>query len=162
MKGSTAERIALEVLSHDHIDHYLSVFSQAVREVLRVESVESERVYLQHVQQELGTYFFCIFTRDERKLIGAIAIRDAQVYSGQLYCWLHEEYWGSGYFQQALIMAAQIYFASTNQAYFTARVDCNNMRSYRALKKCGFADVGRVCGGYCMQFELVLRRQRVL
>lgn len=161
MKGSTAERIALEILSHDHIDHYLSVFSRTVRDVLRVESVESERVYLKHVQQEPGTYFFCIFTRDERALIGAIAIRDAQVYAGQLYCWLHERYWGSGYFQQALILAAQIYFANTDRAYFTARVDCTNMRSYRALKKAGFADIGLVRGAYCRQFELVLRRQRV-
>ncbi len=103
-------------------------------------------------------FFYCIFDVQCNTLIGAIEIRDACEFAGQLYCWIHEDYWGTGYFQQALQLAAREYFARTSERFFTAHVDIDNMRSYHALRKAGFAPFGFYDGPYGKQHVLLLCR----
>lgn len=157
--GSTS--IMLMSFTPAYTEQYLSVFSPLVRDILHVTSLESERAYLIQLMQESSPFFFGVMLEPVHEFIGAIAIRNPQLYAGQLYCWMHEKYWGAGYFQQALADAAAFYFAQTNYDFFTARVDLHNMRSYQALKKCGFIDRALVQGPYGLQFELVRRREKL-
>lgn len=146
------------------IESYLNAFSELVRKALHVTSVAAEKQYLheQIVQMQQGkSCFYCIFDRTDNNLIGAIAIRDVHLYKGQLYSWINEKYWGKGYYQQALHLVAREYFRVTHELYFTAQVDVSNIRSYKALKKAGFADWAISEGPYGKQYELLLRKEKV-
>lgn len=153
--------INLQPLHASFFERYGQQFSFDVRKALQVVSVEQELHYLQACldQQLLGnaTFFYCIFNNSTQDLIGAIEIRNASTSRGQLYTWVHENYWGSGLFQEALQMATKAYFAQTKALYFDAHVDVTNMRSYKALKKAGFADLGFSHGPYGKQFVVILR-----
>lgn len=152
--------VTIRSLTDGDLDDYERLFTPRVRASLHVSSPAAERIYIKEriAQHETGTTFlFGVFCDDE--LIGAIEIRDASTSRGQLYCWLNEEFWGNGYFQKALALAASFYFEHTNERYITAHVDCDNVRSYRALKKAGFADAGYVVGPHGKQYELLLRRK---
>ena len=77
----------------------------------------------------------------------------------------------------ALTLAATCYFQHTNERFITAHVNCENLRSYRALNPsirfrlrfqlrrtgrysgAGFADAGYVMGPHGRQYELLLRRK---
>jgi RimJ/RimL family protein N-acetyltransferase len=149
-------------LCQEDIGAYLALFSPMVQSALSVSSVAEEREYLiVHLAQQMHgmTFFYGIFLSDTQQLIGAIEIRDKNAYRGQLYCWVHEKYWGTGYFIQAMQRAAADYFGQTNARFFNALVSTSNKRSYKALKKCGFADSGFYSGLDGDSFELVLRRQ---
>jgi RimJ/RimL family protein N-acetyltransferase len=74
---------------------------------------------------------------DSAVLIGALEIRDPACRS-QLYCWINERWWGNGYFQQAVMLAAIHYFTQTNEQTISACIDIDNMRSYHAFIKAGF------------------------
>jgi len=161
MKG---ELVELQPLQRDFFDEYLSMFSPVVREPLRVPSLENEHSYLEQQlkkAQQGQTHFYCIFDTADQQLIGAIEIRDSAENAGQLYCWLNERFWGGGRYQEALELAAQSYFQATGQRYFTAHVDIANKRSYFALKKCGFADLGLRHGPYGLQYTLALRKKPI-
>lgn len=153
--------VFLELLSEKHVSSYLSAFSQVVQLFVHASGEQAERAYLQErliKQANKKTFFYCIL--DEREsCIGAIEIRDKEEYPGQLYCWLNERYWGTGIFQQAMVFAAQDYFKNTHFLFFMAHVDKDNKRSYRALKKCGFTDVGMTNGSRGLQYQLVLRKK---
>lgn len=149
----------LRPLQASFIDEYLAQFSDAVRRALRVSALESERRYLEEQLLQENSYFYCIFNKDNQ-LLGAIAIRNKELYAaGQLYSWLNENYWGLGYYQEALQLLSEYYFTVTNQQYYTAQVDTDNIRSYKALKKAGFADIGIAPGPHGKQYQLILRRK---
>ncbi len=143
------------------IDAYLRMFSYKVRAALHVDTVAAERVYLQECLQlqSKGLTHFYVICADEM-IIGALEIRNA-IYSfhGQLYCWLHEYYWGSGIFKQACLAVAQDYFFKTGDYLISAYVDYSNPRSFRALQKVGFAHSGITFGAHGIQYELLLRRR---
>lgn len=150
--------LRLEPLSHHHIERYLMSFSERVREALKVHYLESERDYLESsLASDQVKFFYCIIDLHTDQLIGAIAIRDRFHYPGQLYSWIHESYWGSGLYAQALLLLMSHYFHRTNDRYITAQVDVDNSRSYKALKKIGFADCGYSIGMHGKQFELIVR-----
>lgn len=150
--------ITIKPLSQELIPLYLQAFSDAVKQALHVTSTSSEEQYLLAHLADPGDSVFFTVMRDG-VCIGAIAIRDKKRFPGQLYSWLHHDYWGKGYYQEALRLVLQNYFEKTNEPYCTAHVDVTNMRSYKALKKAGFADLALIRGPYGKQFELVYRNR---
>lgn len=157
----TGQLASVRLLTLHDIDAYLNAFSVHIRATLGVVSTHIERVYVceELAKQEQGrTYFFGIVEVISETIVGAIEIRNKLEHAGQLYCWLHEQYWGTGIFQEAFYIAAYWYFLHTCEMYITARVDVDNKRSYRALKKCGFIDSGIIQSRAALQYELVFRR----
>jgi RimJ/RimL family protein N-acetyltransferase len=142
------------------LDEYERIFTPLIQEALHVSSAAAERIYItERIAHHAHGRTFIFGVLLDNALIGALEIRDASTSRGQLYCWLNESYWGNGYFQKALALAADFYFQNTDERYITAHVDCTNLRSYRALKKAGFADAGFVPGPHGRQYELLLRRK---
>lgn len=149
-------QVLLRPLSYEHIFQYLISFTPEVRHILHVPDLEAEYRYLSNrlSSQQQNSFFYCIFDSQSDVVIGAIEIRGAE-FPGQLYAWLHPDYWGKHYFQESLLLLATYYFSITQQSYFTARVDIDNVRSYHALKKVGFADYAIVQGAHAKQYELL-------
>jgi len=148
-------------LNESFFTQYMKAFSERVRSLLHVSDSASELDYLRVRLEKKETkhaLFFCIFDKQTEQLIGAVEIRDQRETSNQLYGWLHEDHWGFGKYQEALRIAAQEYFIRTNHIFFSAHVDVKNKRSYRAHKKCGFADIGICNGPRGRQYQLVLRK----
>ncbi|MDP3889195.1 MAG: GNAT family N-acetyltransferase [bacterium] len=159
----TGKLVVLKPLNQSYINAYLAAFSPMVRLQVQADSLEAERAYLQdrleRQQHEEDTLFYCVFNRVTNQLIGALELRNRYTSRGQLYCWLHEHYWGGGFFQEALALASRAYFIKSGNLFFNAHVDKTNKRSYYALKKGGFADSGIVRGPCGLQYELILRRK---
>ncbi len=161
MDSIIGSHIILRQFNYAHVASYLKAFVPVVQNRLHVSSLQAEHAYLVDrlaKVQERKTFFFIIFEKTKDRCIGAIEIRGRE-HSGQLYCWLHPRYWGKNVFRESLMLAARVYFSLTNALYFTARVDIDNTRSYKALKKCGFADYQLVEGAQGKQFELLLRKR---
>ncbi len=123
-----------------YIPSYLDMFSPKVQELLGVPSTFEERTYLETQLQKAEqkqTSLYGIFEQATGQLIGSMEIKSA-VYRSQLSMWLHEQYWGKGYFQQAFALVKQIYFKENPEAtFFSAYVDVVNTRSCKALVKAG-------------------------
>lgn len=151
--------ITIKPLTQELIPLYLEAFSEPVKRALHVTNNSSEEEYLlTHLVDPGASVFFVIFLGDI--CIGAIAIRDKKRFPGQLYSWVNHEYWGKGYYQQALLLALDAYFQATGELYCTAHVDVSNIRSYKSLKKVGFADRALIAGPYGKQFELIYRSKK--
>jgi len=154
--------VTLKPLEDSFFPQYVKMFSPKVRALLHVSSQESEIEYLQHrigKQKKGETFFYCIFDNKENKLIGAIEIRNPQEASSQLYSWLNEAYWGTGMYQEALTLLSREYFNKTEEHFYRADVDVDNKRSYHALKKHGFIDVGIGKGPHGKQYRLIFRKK---
>ena len=150
-------QIYLKELSQDHFTDYLDMFSPRVQELLGVSSPLAELAYVQtqeHKQQTGDTLFFCIYEQTTELLIGSIEIR-SKAHRGQLCTWLHEDYWGMGYFKEAFKLASQLYFKKyPHESNFTARVDISNKRSYNALLNLGCTEVRISPGPRQDQYEM--------
>ncbi len=155
------DTVVLKLLKYQYIQTYLHMFSATVCGLLHVDDLASEYDYLQHIidKQQGKTLFYCIFLKVVDQLIGGLAIRDSRVFASQLYCWLNEQFWGRGYLQEAMPLAMNAYFSFFNESYVRANVDIDNMRSYYALKKCGFVDFGMSKGPRGKQYILIFRRK---
>jgi len=155
--------VTLRELREDFFTDYLEAFSAQVRKLLHVSDISSELDYLKSrlAKQKIGTtMFFCVFDTQSDKLIGALEIRNQSETSNQLYSWLHEDYWGTGRYQEVLRLACQEYFKRINRPFLLAHVDVANKSSYFGLKKYGFADLGLKRGPHGKQYQLVLRNVR--
>ncbi len=160
-KEIMGNHIVLRQLSSVYYTEYIDMFSLQVQSLLHA-SAQGELDYLQErleKMEEEKTFFYCIFSTENNKLIGAIEIRNEHESAGQLYIWLNEQYWGAGLYQEAIRLCSQEYFKHTNKPFFTAHVDISNRRSYLALKKCGFAEFGFYKGPRGRQYDLVLRKK---
>ncbi|MCL4229255.1 GNAT family N-acetyltransferase [Candidatus Dependentiae bacterium] len=149
-------------LAPSYVASYLQQFSETVREALRVTSIHAEHEYLQAALEKQAkgeTHFYLIITDQSQQVIGAVEIRQPEQSRGQLYTWLNESYWGRGIFQHMIREVAADYFAQTHKPYFDATVETNNQRSYRALKKAGFADLGIQEGAWEKNYVLILRNK---
>ena len=154
--------VILKPLQKIFFSEYLKMFSPTVKELLHVSSQESELEYLENrlqKQKEGKTFFYCIFSKEENKLIGAIEIRNLDETDSQLYSWLNEVYWGTGMYQEALLLISKEYFNKTEETCYNANVDVANIRSYYALKKHGFIDSGIKKGSFGKQYKLILRKK---
>lgn len=150
--------LVLKELHQDLFDQYMLAFSPLICRLVGSSSVEAERIYLEMQLQKVqieATFFFCIFEKISEMLIGAIEIRN-QSYRGQLYNWINEEYWGNGYYKEAMLLTIPAYFKRfPEEDHFNARVDVSNLRSYYALKKIGFKETGIYKGAREDQFNLI-------
>lgn len=153
--------IFLRLLEESDKLFYMQQFSELVRSLLHVESIQQEEAYFQEHIFFNKSYFWGIFDLTTNNLCGAIEIRDPGQHRGQLYCWLNEAWWQKGYIQEAIVLAAEEYWNKTNVRFITALVDESNKRSYWSLKKAGFVDVAKIKGPYGKQYELILRNKRV-
>ena len=137
------------------------MFSECVAASLHVPSLPNEENYIfDHIKkQSKNNFFYCIFENSSNQLIGAIEIRDSDHYPGQLYTWLNEQFWGGNRFQEAMYLFADYYFKKTQYNQIRAHVDLQNARSYGALKKAGFADIGMKNGPCGKQYVLLLRKK---
>ncbi len=151
------QNIFLKELSQEHVPDYLDMFSPRVQELLGVSSPFAELAYVQTQAQKQHTgetFFFCIYEQKTGTLVGSIEIR-SKAHRGQLCTWLHEDYWGTGYFKEAFILVSKIYFKKYPcEDHFTARVDISNKRSYNALLKLGCKEIRVSSGPREQQYEL--------
>ncbi len=156
LKEIIGKSITLVPLSKEYIDKYLAQFSSQVKQALDVEDHQSEREYL-HYRIDQDSFFYLIIDKKTEKLIGAIEIREPG-YQSQLYCWINEQFWSQGYFQESLQLLLPYYKKITNENHIKACVNSNNERSFKALQKAGFAIVGmRDVGGkgqYLMEIKI--------
>lgn len=150
--------IVLYPLAQEYIASYLAHYSLRVQTLLHVNDIEEELRYLHECLADNHAFFYVITQKSKQTVIGAIEIR-RPTYRSQLYCWLNEQYWGKGYFQEAMQLLADIYFKSTGHAAIGACVDYDNDRSFYALKKAGFQEKRIGQGPYGMQYELILKRK---
>ena len=154
-KKIVGDSVDLYQLEDRHIKPYLELFSPTIQELLHVKDPQSEEHYLRERIAQNEVYFFVIGDKETGLVIGSIEIRKP-TFRSQLYCWLHESYWGTGRFDEAMCLAAESYFAETNASSISARVDIDNKRSFHALQKIGFVEIGRAAGPYGLQFEMLL------
>ncbi len=100
------------------------------------------KTYLQEeLQREAAskTFSYMIIDNEDNKLIGSIEIRKYDPKdNGQFGTWLSPKYWGGGRLQEAFKLISETYFKIKNENKFIAHVEMWNLRSYYALKKCGF------------------------
>ncbi len=151
----SGKSVALYQLEDEHIKPYLKLFSPTVQELLHVKDSASEERYLRGTLQENNVHFYVVSDSSTDLIIGSIEIRKPG-YRSQLYCWLHEQFWGTGKFYEAMQLASQDYFQKTDERSIAARVDIDNKRSYYALKKVGFIEAGKAAGPHGLQYEMVL------
>ncbi len=140
----------------EYIPSYLDMFSPRVQELLGVSSLYEERTYLEgqlHKASAQQTSLYGIFEQETDILIGSFEIKSPS-YRSQLSMWLHEKYWGKGYFQQAFALVKELYFKEHPQeTFFSAYVDAANPRSYNALLKAGCAFKGMHNGRYYIECD---------
>ncbi|MFH1461751.1 MAG: GNAT family protein [bacterium] len=91
-------------------------------------------------ETEGETFLYLIFDNNNNELIGSVEIREPNPKDpGQYGCWITPKYWGTGKLQEAFKLLVENYFKiQPNVEKFNAHVEMWNLRSYYALKKCGF------------------------
>lgn len=146
IKGSV---ITLRTMKEAYFVDYHNMFSLEVRrnleypEEITLDFTISQLRAEMKAHQERRMLLYCIFDNTENKLIGSLEIREKNDRDpGQLGCWINENYWGKGRFQEALDLITKTYFALTNAPDYIAHVRLWNKRSYNALKKYGLKDAG--------------------
>jgi RimJ/RimL family protein N-acetyltransferase len=155
-------KVVLEPFVQEHVSPYLHAFVPEVRHVLRVPTLDHEFAYLKQrlaAQYYHQTFFYCVRSRVCGSVIGCVEIRDAATFAGQLYTWVHPGWWSANYFQEAMALAARDYFRKSAATTIIAQIDRSNKRSWRALKKAGFAHYARVPGAYEEQYVMILKNQ---
>ncbi len=157
-KEIEGERIILRSLHPSLFESYLMRFSEKIRSILGVDSLEEERRYLyKHYQrmQEGEVHFFCIFLKKKNELIGGIEIRSAE-FRGNFYGWIHEQFWSQGLFQDALRTAVHYYFEKyPHEFVLTAWIDESNHSSLAVFERVGFLKHLKHKGPREDQWELI-------
>jgi len=142
--------VTLRPLKEEYFIDYHNMFSQTVRKAFELpESITLNYTiqYLhnkKHSADEGKVLMYCIFDNKDNKLIGHLEIRDLNdLDPGQFTCWINENYWGGGRFQEAVDLISKAYFKlHPKEKSYIAHVRLWNKRSYHALKKYGFQDLG--------------------
>ena len=123
-----------------------------------MQDAESERCYLNARIEQQVQFFYVIQCNDQ--IIGAIEIRDPG-HTSQLYCWVNEQYWGTGCFQEAMRLVLGKYKNQTNEEIISACIDQTNKRSIHALEKIGFKKIRARMGPFGTQVVLHLHMKDV-
>lgn len=152
--------VILAYLSFSYIESYIAQFSSTIQNVLHVNDVNSERAYLVE-RCTLNSFFYVIHERNSNSLIGALEIRDPG-HASQLYCWINEQFWGRGYFKEALQLAVREYVRTTSETILSACVDEENTQSLMSLQACGFKKKGTRLGPHGNQYILELHIDDIL
>ncbi len=141
--------ITLKKLEEKYIIDYHNAFSNIVRQNLEFPRFITLEYTIRFIQYELRkmaegkTLLYMIFDNKDDKLIGSVQIKEKNDYDpGQLACWVNEQYWGGGRFQEALELITKTYFQLHPEAdHYIAHVRLWNKRSYHALKKFGLKEI---------------------
>lgn len=132
--------VYVKTLQEEYVENYLDMFSPKVQELLGVSSLYEERTYVEEQLKKAynkQTSLYGIFEQKTQSIIGSVEIKSSS-YRSQLSMWLHEAYWGKGYFQEAFALVKELYFKEHPQeTFFSAYVDATNPRSCKALIKAG-------------------------
>lgn len=142
--------ITLKSLKEDYCIDFYSMFSSTVRKALEWPEVITLNYVIRVIKLELEkiregkTLYYIIFDNKDNKLIGYIEIREKNPDDpGQFGTWINENYWGGSRVQEAAKLIADTYFRlHPDRNSFIAHVKLWNKRSYHALKKAGFKEVG--------------------
>lgn len=141
--------VTLRKLKEEYFIDYHNMWSQTVRRGIEFPEDISLDYTIRHLRYDMARdakkeiLKYLIFDNKDDKLIGALAIGEKNDRDpGQFSCWLNENYWGGGRIQEALALITKTYFALTDAKSFNAHVRLWNKRSYAALKKFGFKDIG--------------------
>lgn len=150
--------VYVKPFQEEYIPSYLDMFSPRVQEILGVSSLYEERTYLETQLKKASsqqTSLYGIFEQATHTLIGSFEIKSPS-YRSQLSMWLHEHYWGKGYFQQAFALVKELYFKEHPQEkLFSAYVDATNPRSCKALVKAGCVLKGMHNGRYYIECSCI-------
>lgn len=144
------ERVTLRTLKEENFLDYHNMFSDTVRKNLEFPKNITFGYTAYYLRLELeqsaqgNQLHYLIFDKPTNKLIGSIEVRELDdINPGQLGCWVNENYWGGGRFQEALHLINKTYFKLKPKAdSYIAHVRLWNKRSYHALKKYGFVEEG--------------------
>lgn len=142
--------VTLRQLKEEHYLDYHHMFSNIVRKNLEFPEFITLSYTIKYLQDEQRKaeegkmLHYCIFDNKDNTLIGAIEIREKNESDpGQFGWWINEAYWGGGRAQEALQLITKTYFKlKPHEKSYITHVRLWNERSYRALKKGGFEDVG--------------------
>jgi RimJ/RimL family protein N-acetyltransferase len=142
--------ITLKSLKEDYFLDFHSMFSSTVRKALEWPETITLNYTIRVIMHEMEniragkTLYYIIFDNKDNKLIGYIEVREKNPDDpGQFGVWTNENYWGGGRMQEATKLIANTYFRlHPDRSSFIAHVKIWNKRSYYALKKAGFKDVG--------------------
>jgi RimJ/RimL family protein N-acetyltransferase len=142
--------VTLKLLKEEYYVDYHNVFSETVRKNLEFPEVITLGYTIKYLQEEQRkaeegiVLLYCIFDNKDNKLIGSIEIRDKNDQDpGQFGWWINEAYWGGGRALEALKLITKTYFKlKPKEKSFIVHVRLWNERSYRALLKGGFEDIG--------------------
>jgi len=142
-KKIVGKKITLRILGPQYFEEYHKMFSPIVRKAIGLsdKTLEQTKAFLatRVTDMKVGkTLFYCIFDKLDKKLIGAIEIREPDYPDGQLGTWINEQYWGEGHYQEALDLIIKTYFTSKEIDNVNAYVETNNIRSLKAHQKYGF------------------------
>ncbi len=143
------KRITLKRLKEKYFIDYHNMFSATVRKNLEFPDSITLDYTIRYLKEEMrkdrtgAMLMYCIFDNVDNKLIGFLEIREKNDHDpGQFGCGINENYWGGGRFQEAFTLINELYFKLYNETSYIAHVRLWNKRSYAALKKVGFIDVG--------------------
>jgi RimJ/RimL family protein N-acetyltransferase len=147
--------ITLKYLTEEHIIDYHNMFSLQVRQGMEFPEETNLGYTIAFLQRDLERQeseemlAYAIYDNKDNRFIGAIEIREKSTEEyethGQFGVWTNEAYWGGGRVQEATKLIAQAYFRlHPDFKSFNAHVRLWNKRSYFALKKAGFKEIGYV------------------
>lgn len=164
--------VTLKKLREEYFIDFHNMFSSKVRELFEspkhITLDYTIRIlrYIMELNDKGETLYYCIFDNKDNRLIGAIEVREKNdIDPGQMGCWINENYWGGGRIQEAYKLIGQTYFnLKPQEKSFDAHVRVWNIRSYKAMKKFGFIDVGTVkaSDGKADRKVLELQREQVM
>lgn len=142
--------ITLRALKEDYFFDFHNMFSSDVRKGLEFPETISLNYTIRMLKLELEkisegkTLYYVIFDNKDNKLIGYVEVREEKEDDpGQFGFWVNENYRGGGRAVEAAKLIANTYFKlHPDRDSFIAHVRLWNKRSYNALKKSGFKEVG--------------------
>lgn len=142
--------ITLRQLKEDYFLDYHNMFSSTVRKAMEFPEVITLNYTTQYLKLEMEKnqtgkqLMYCIFDNKDNKLIGSIEIREKDPDDvGQFGFWVNENYWGGGRTQEATKLIVGLYFKlHPGRDSFISYVRPWNKRSFYALKKAGFKEIG--------------------
>jgi len=141
--------VTLRRLEPKYFRGYHEMFSDIVREAIRYPKhitftfTKNLLLYEMRKEAEGKMIYYCIFDNKDQNLIGSIEIKEKNEKDpGQFSVWVNENYWGGGRFQEAVDIISTVYFKYVGKEKYDAHVELFNKRSYYALKKYGFKEIG--------------------
>lgn len=142
--------VTLRTLKEEYFLDYHNMFSSDVRKGLEFPETITLSYTIRYLKIEMEKcregkqLMYIIFDNKDNKLVGSIEIREKNPDDpGQFGFWINENYRGGGRIQEATKLIIDTYFKlHPDRDVFNVHVRLWNKRSYNALKKAGFKEVG--------------------